>query len=93
MLIILAALVVAAGAYWYFFSGSSSESPLSIDVPENAVQTQFRSLTSKLQPISFDTSIFLDPRFNALVDLTTPISIEPSGRSDPFAVFAGASGT
>lgn len=82
------ALAVAAGLYWYFFTGSSAEEkPLSSSsaVQENSAQVQFRALVTKLQQLSFDTSIFADPRFNALVDLTTPIAPESAGRPDPFA--------
>lgn len=82
------ALVVAGGLYWYFFTGSSTEdAPLSSTsaAPGNSAQIQFRALVTKLQQLSFDTSIFEDPRFNALVDLTTPVSPESAGRPDPFA--------
>lgn len=86
VLLIIATLIVAAGAYWYFSTGTGNEPSLSADsAPENAAQIQFRALVSTLQPISFDTAIFSDPRFDALVDLTTPITPEPLGRPDPFA--------
>jgi len=91
-LIILASLIVAAGAYWYFFTDTGNEAPLTAEgTVESPSQTQFRTLVSQLQPISFNTGIFSDVRFNALVDLSTPISPEPSGRPDPFAPLAGGS--
>lgn len=76
-------LVIAAGAYWYFFTGTENQAPLSAISLEN--QTQFQTLVSELQPISFSTTIFSDPRFMALVDLATPIESETAGRVDPFA--------
>ena len=85
-LLVIATLIVAAGAYWYFFTGTGNEPPLSETVTvENQAQTQFETLVGKLQPITFDTAIFSDPRFMALSDLATPITPESSGRLDPFA--------
>lgn len=93
-LTIIATLIALAGAYWYFFTGSTSEEPplSSTSVPENPAQMQFRALVSKLQPISFATGIFRDQRFTVLVDLATPISPEPVGRPDPFALAGSVSG-
>ena len=84
-------ILIAAAAYWYFFTGTGNQTPLSADASVNAAQTQFQTLVSELQPISFDTSIFSDPRFNALVDLTTPVSPETTGRLDPFAAITNSS--
>lgn len=91
--IIIAALLVAIGAYWYFFTGTGNEPPLSTDAPitTNQAQTQFESLVGELQSISFKTSIFSDARFTSLVDITTSISPEPFGRTDPLAPISSAS--
>lgn len=89
---VVAALIAAAGAYWYFFTGTGNQAPLTTGVEENQAQAQFKALASELQPISFDTSIFSDPRFMSLVDLTTPVAPEASGRLDPFAPIPGISG-
>lgn len=85
LLIILAAIVVAGGGYWYFFTGTGNDAPLTATQDNSAAQEEFASLVSELAPISFDTGIFSDARFGALVDLATPITPEPSGRPDPFA--------
>lgn len=91
-LIVIATLIVAAGAYWYFFTGTGNQPPLTATtVSENQAQTRFQALVSELQPISFDTDIFSDPRFLSLVDLTTPITPESAGRLDPFASIIGVS--
>lgn len=84
--------VVALGAmfgYWYFVSGNETEPTLRASAPTNQAQMQFEKLIGELRPISFDTDIFSDPRFNALVDLTTPIAPESFGRLDPLAPFSG----
>ncbi|TSC64265.1 MAG: hypothetical protein G01um101491_325 [Parcubacteria group bacterium Gr01-1014_91] len=89
ILIIVATLVVAGGAYWYFFTDTGNEPPLTMAVAGNQAQTQFQTLVTELQPISFDTKIFSDKRFTSLVDLATPIAAETAGRSDPFASIPG----
>lgn len=91
VLLIVAAIVVAGGGYW-FFAGGTEEPPLSAGT-QNEAQTRFKLLVSQLKPISFDTDIFSNPNFMALVDLATPITPETSGRVDPFASLSGASGT
>lgn len=91
ILMIVAGIVVLGGVYWYFFTGTTSELPLSTDSPSsNPVQAQFETLVGELTPVSFDTTLFTDPRFTALVDLGTPIVPETSGRIDPFALLSGA---
>jgi len=92
IILIIATLIVAAGAYWYFFTGTGNEPPLTTTLVENEAQMQFQILVSELQPISFNTSIFSEPRFMALINLATPITPEPAGRLDPFAPIPGVSG-
>ena len=89
--IIITALVLAAGAYWYFFTGTGNESPLTTTIKENQPQTQFKTLVSELQSISFDPGIFSNPNFTALTDLATQVTPEASGRPDPFAPIPGVS--
>lgn len=89
---IAAAIVVIGGLYWFFSSGKDSsveELPLS----ESSIQpleSRFLALTNQLDPISFNTDIFANPRFAALVDITTAIVSEASGRTDPFAPVSSA---
>jgi hypothetical protein len=91
--LIITLLLVVAGVYWYFFTGSSDEQlPISEITTENQAQTRFQMLVGELTPISFDTSLFSDARFNALVDLSTPIAPETVGRLDPFAPITGLNG-
>ncbi len=91
ILIIVAALIVAAGAYWFFFTDTGNEPSLSVNVSSNQAQAQFETLLGEL-PITFDTSIFSNPNFKALIDITTAISPEEIGRPDPFAPIVGAKG-
>lgn len=88
--LVSAGLLVLAGAYWFFFGQGGNDLPLTAGV-ENAPQARFAALVGELEPISFDTSIFSNPRFAALVDLATPVAPESSGRLDPFASVPGAS--
>jgi hypothetical protein len=93
IILIVVTLVIAAGAYWYFFTGTGNEPPLTATVSsQGGSQAQFQTLVGELQPISFDTSIFSDPGFMALVDLATPVTPEAAGRLDPFAPVPGVSG-
>jgi len=89
---IVAVLIAIAGIYWYVSTGTGNQTPLSVGGSENKAQTKFQMLVGELAPISFNTSIFSDPRLNALVDLTTAIAPESIGRLDPFAVVSGVSG-
>ncbi len=78
------AFVILGGAYWYFGTGSS-EAPLTAGDATTPAAQEFLDLAGKLTPVSFDTSIFTDARFNALVDISTTITPESQGRVDPFA--------
>lgn len=90
-LIIGAVLVlVLGGAYLYFFAGTP-EAPISATAPAGAAEQQFLNLAGQLQPLSFDISIFSDPRFASLVDISVPVSPESQGRTDPFSPLPGVS--
>jgi hypothetical protein len=86
------ALVLVAGAYWYFTSQSGNQAPLTTSASNNAAQAQFQTLVAELQPITFPTTIFSDPRFTSLVNISVPITPEPAGRIDPFAPVPGVTG-
>lgn len=86
--IVVTILLIAAVVYGVFFVGPGEQPPLTASMRENPAQTRFQALISKL-PIAFDSSIFADPRFNTLIDLTTQVSPESAGRLDPFAPIQG----
>ncbi len=86
-------LIIAGGAYWYFFTGTGNKPPLTVlSASVNKSQSRFQTLVGELQPVSFNTDIFSDPRFASLVDLATPITPETAGRIDPFAPVLGVNG-
>lgn len=95
LFLIIATVVVAGGLYWYFFTGGSAASslPLTTSSAPSSAQVRFETLTSELGPITFNLAILTDPRFTALVDLTTPVTPEPTGRTDPFAPVPGIPNT
>lgn len=91
IILIVVSVIVVAGVFWYYSTKTGNEPPLSVLSSENKSQTRFQTLVSGLQSISFNTNIFSDARFMALVDLATPITPETAGRLDPFAVVLGVS--
>ena len=87
--IVIITFIIAGGAYWYFATQTGTDAPLTADTSVNPAQSRFQSLITQL-PKEFDTSLFSNPNFLALVDLTIPIKDEPTGRSDPFAPISAA---
>ncbi len=57
--------------------------------PASEAEVTFITLTAKIDPVAFDTSILTDPRFVGLRDIRTAVIPEPSGRTDPFAPLSG----
>ncbi|MBU6214586.1 hypothetical protein KGM48_01960 [Patescibacteria group bacterium] len=92
LILVAVSFLVALAAYWYFFMNAGNQAPLTAVPEPSSTQMQFDSLSSQL-PVSFDTSIFSDPRFIALVDITQPIQQEPAGRADPLAPISGTTAT
>ncbi|PIR82906.1 hypothetical protein COU19_03145 [Candidatus Kaiserbacteria bacterium CG10_big_fil_rev_8_21_14_0_10_56_12] len=88
ILIILTACVVVGGVLWYVNAQNTAQAPLTAST-NNASQAEFQVLVTQLQPITFDTSIFSDPHFLALKDITTQVAPVPLGRLDPFASVGG----
>jgi hypothetical protein len=81
-------LVLAAVAYFVIVKPNTSDSAV-VSTPGAKPTTQeqvtFQEMSRRLEPISFDTSIFSDPHFTSLVDIHIPVVPEPIGRTDPFA--------
>lgn len=91
--IIVITLIIAVGAYLFFHTGAGNQQPLSASSPsDNPAQAQFQALVNELQPISFDTAIFSDPKFASLVSIETPPVPETLGRLDPFSPVSGVTG-
>lgn len=89
MFMALGAVLLLALGYFFFFN-SASTPDLSTGTAASPTELFFANLQSELTPISFDTGLFSDTRFNALVDIRTAITDEAKGRQDPFAPLPGA---
>lgn len=80
-------LLIAAG--YLLFRPSGTVGVAGTGAPASAAEITFITLTAKIDPVAFDTSILTDARFIGLQDIRTAIIPEQSGRPDPFAPFAG----
>ena len=83
-------VLLGAAAYFFLPDGSSSATALSGSAPADANEAAFIQLSGELDPISFDPKVLEDPRLTSLVDISTQVIPESSGRSDPFAPFGAA---
>ena len=87
-------IIVLLGAAYFIFFNHANDATTAVEAtggPASTAEVTFLNLVGKINPITFDTTIFTDPRFAALVDIHTVILPEASGRKDPFAPVAGIS--
>jgi hypothetical protein len=91
ILIVLGLVVLGAVAYLLFGQGQTDPAVLITDTAITERELVFVNLTAQIEPIKFETGILTDPRFLALVDLSTAIVPENTGRTDPFAPIPGVS--
>lgn len=89
LVLALGGVVLLAVIYFLFFNSPSSPDLSSTGAATSPTELFFANLQSELTPISFDTAIFTDTRFTALVDIRTAITDEAVGRPDPFAPIPG----
>lgn len=89
LLIGIGVILLAVVVYLVFFNNSTSADLTTTTSPSSAAELYFVNLAGELGTISFNTKVFSDPRFSALVDIKTEIVPEVSGRSDPFAPIPG----
>jgi hypothetical protein len=89
--IALGLILLAAAAYLLMRPADAPSVTTTGGAPGSEAEAVFLSLTSQLDPVTFDTTILKDARFAALVDIRTAILPEPSGRSDPFGPLPGVS--
>lgn len=86
--ILLAILLVAvlwAGYTFFVKEDPSTITQTSIAESEAARDSRAFLLTLRqLNSITFDPSIFTDPRFGSLLDHRQPVLVEPVGRENPF---------
>ncbi|MEO6536069.1 MAG: hypothetical protein ABIT47_00095 [Candidatus Paceibacterota bacterium] len=91
ILILCAVIVLGGGAYYFFFFNNGTAVTVSSDsVIASDAEVSFIALVSKLDPITFNTTILSDPRFTQRTDIRTTVVTETTGRKDPFAPIPGA---
>ena len=92
LLTILAISLAGAALHFYTKYFTNTNEPIVGEeefMPSSEAETQFITLTSKIDSISFDTSILQDPRFKELKDIRVMVDPEKPGRKDPFAPSSG----
>jgi hypothetical protein len=82
--IALAILLLGAAGY-LLFRPSTEAGVTATGAPASAAELTFITLTARIDPVAFDTSLLEDERFKALQDISTAILPETQGRLDPFA--------
>jgi len=85
-LIVFIVVIFLIGGFIYMKSAGSVSPPLSASSPTSS-NAQLERTAHILSSLSLDTSLFSDPRFTALSDITVPIASESVGRPNPFAPF------
>ncbi len=94
ILIISGLIVIGGGVYYFFFFNTGNDATVSGDSAiASDAELSFIALVSKLDPITFNTAIFSDPRFTSRTDIRTTVIPETTGRKDPFAPIAGTAAT
>jgi hypothetical protein len=86
--IVLGVILLGTAAY-LMLRPASAPGVSATGAPASEAELTFITLTAKIDPVAFDTSILKDPRFMGLQDIRTVILPEPSGRLDPFSPLAG----
>ena len=87
-LILIVTAVVVAGVAWYGLSGTSAKTPDLVTTTtgsKNAAGQVLVSTLLALRAVKLDGTIFSDPSFMSLKDLSIEIVPEPVGRENPFA--------
>lgn len=80
----VAVAVLALLYWWYSLSGSGA--PLVVATPAPSPVSQEILLTlGSLHTITLDPALFADPLFASLVDSSTVLPPQTSGRRNPFA--------
>ncbi len=87
--LVIGLIVVAFFAYRVFFGVDGIDASLLISdkssISQGAVGQDLLQLINTLNNLELDESIFTDPVFRSLDDLSQDLTPEPSGRNNPFA--------
>lgn len=87
---VLVIVVVIAGIYYGFFNGEKGAIVTSSAEPSSTSEATFLGFAGELETVTFDSTIFSDPRFTNLKDIHTTVVDEAAGRRDPFGPLTGA---
>ncbi len=89
-ILILVGLLCVGGLGYYLYMQNSDSS---LDTQNAQVSNQvaietaeFLRRLNELKAITLDTSVFSDPRFSSLVEMTTTPPVERVGRNNPFEI-------
>ena len=88
LIVTLIVVIIGAGAY-YLNKGNSKGVITTTAPPGSPTEATFLGFASELDTVSFNTTIFTDPRFMALEDIHTSVVNELAGRRDPFGQLVG----
>ncbi len=88
-IIVVAGLVLLIGLGYYLYD-KNKDSILATNTTVVSTQISVESADflrrlNELKSLSFDDSIFTDPRFRSFADRQRPIIQKPIGRSNPFS--------
>ena len=85
---VIAAVVLLVGGfvgYDLFLANKAS----AVDNLPGQAPSQAATIVDKIKTITLDGSIFTNPEFTSLQDLTVPVPPEPLGKDNPFAPIPG----
>jgi hypothetical protein len=87
--IALFVVIVGAIAYYATKDGGNMDVITEGEAPSSSTEATFLGFSSELESVTFDSTIFSDPRFTSLRDMRTTVVEEGKGRRDPFAPLTG----
>jgi hypothetical protein len=89
---ILGVLTIAFAGYYFYMQKAAVDISATDDfaLQQMLASTEiFIVRSQELDQMSFDLSVFEDPRFRTLRTFATPVEEQPVGRTNPFAPVGG----
>ena len=94
---LLIAILVVVGLFGYGLIGHPVMAQSDLSVTGNSsgtlIDPQSEAVLNDIESIQLDTNFFTDSTFASLQDFTIPLSPEPVGKSNPFALLPGEQAT